>query len=371
MADEAARNRIPPTLKVAETLENRAARFQNWNGAYGYYGHPPVSLSAFMTDVHRSMQYNMSDFRSNAEVCRTMREANKNAVVKQDKPLVKSDPRPIVLTRSVSHESFVNSLSKGAEARDLGVTRQLQQTGELLAWERAFNEVAALNQSRVGAQDDTFITMKQVDKVVIAVLGQDVPRFVMEKFMILSKKAEAGGRVYWEDFKRLAPRAVQAATADCSLKKELPPLVMLMTKPRMVDPGLGPMGSLKSVYKDSYCVDHQELLKEYAESNGHRSVLNPAAKTLASGTVRGTLQLPGLSLHMPMNTRIPLKVRHSDGSIQHPVINDLRMTKKGGNNVLGYAGHVPWHAESDGERMSGCDPRTSTGAAYGHTRLML
>jgi len=377
MADEAARNRVPPTLKVAETLEGRANRFNQWVQQYGYYAKPDTLLNPFQSDAMRSMQYNTEDFAWNAQICKTMREANKNQVVQLDKPLLKSDPRPIVLTRSVSHEAFVDSVTKAAMASNFGETSNRER---LNAWEGAFAEVAATRMasktSVAASQDDTFITMKDVSKVVYKVMGQDVPRFIMDKFMILCKKAEAGGRVYWEDFRRLAPRAVQAASADCSLKKELPPLVLLMTRTRESDPNLGPMGSLKSTYADTFCVDQREMLKAYASSlasgePGRRAILNPAAKMLAAGSVKGTLQIPGFSGHVPRNTRNALKVEHSDGRHLHPVVNSLRMTKKAGGSVLGYAGHMPWHAEHEGERLSGCDPRTSTGAAFGETRLML
>lgn len=366
MADEAARNRVPPTLKVAETLEGRANRFQEWSPVYGYYSRPESTLNPFQTDKMRSMMYNTDYFSVNALICKTMREANKNQVVKLDKPLLKSDSRPLILTRSVSHQSFIDSVAKSKEASKI--------TENIEAWDSAFGTVALNNPRKDG--DDYYITMKQVTKVVYMAIGEDVPRFVMDKFLILCKKAEAGGRIYWTDFRRLTPRAMSAATADCSLKKELPPLVLLMTKPRLEDPNLGPMGCLKSTYNDTFCVDHSDLIKQYSASllpdqPGRRAVLNPAAKMLCCGTVKGTLQIPGFSGHMPQNTRIPLKVQHSEGRYLHPVVNSLRMTKKGGNNVLGYAGHVPWHASSERERLSGCDPRTSTGAAFGETRLML
>jgi hypothetical protein len=288
-----------------------------------------------------------------------------------------------VLTRSVSHEAFVDSVSKSAYAAKFGSSlansssSSSSSSGDAAQWESAFHAVASarLPASQI-SQDDTYVTMKEVPKVVNKVLGEDVPRFIMEKFLVLSKKAEAGGRVYWEDFKRLAPRAVAAASADCSLKKELPPLVMLMTKPRLIDPALGPMGALRSTFSDTFCVDQQEMINNYHRTYtsgepGRRAVLNPAAKMLAAGTVKGSLQIPGFSGHMPQNTRNPLKVAHSDGQHLHPVVNSLRMTKKGGGSVLGYAGHTPWHASSERERLSGCDPRTSTGAAFGETRLML
>lgn len=317
-------------------------------------------MSQFETDNQAALRYNTAHLKASASICKTMRENNKNQVVKLDKPLLKSDPRPIVLTRSVSHEAFINSVAKKREAETHG------HSGE--HYKEAFLSIGRA--ANPHDEDDKYITMKDVPRVVNAVLGQDVPRFVLDKFVILAKKAEAGGRVYWADFRRLAPRAVAAAAADCSLKKELPPLVMLMTKPRLVDPDLGHMGSIKSTYSETFCVSHADMINSYSGSKT-RAVLNPAAKLLSQGTVKGTLQIPGYCGHMPQNVRNPIKVAHSDGQHLHPVVNSLRMTKKGGSQVLGYAGHIPWHAESEGESLGGCDPRTSTGAAYGPTRLML
>jgi len=400
--------KLPPTLKVGITLQQRDNRYHVWSGTHGYYQRPETYYKPYQTDNQRAMStYNQADLRASVDICRAMATANKSQVApKTNLAALASAPRPVVLTRSVSADCFVDFVKKKNEA-----WRTASNADDYrLAFERIAAAAAAkLNQSNDG--DELYISMKEVPTVVNAVLGEDVPRFVMEKFVVLCKKAEAGGRVYWADFARLAPRAVLAAAADCSLKKELPPLVMLMTKPRIIDPNLGPVGQFSSTYKDTYCVSQQELLQPASSmtllppSNNNtinnmnnnnedfdphatssppssssssmikvskqRDMLNPAAKVLCAGTTKGTLQIPGYCGHMPMNIRNPRKHFHSDGSYLHPVVNSLRLTKKGGNSVLGYAGHQPWHAESERERLNGQDPLTSTGAAYGPERRML
>jgi hypothetical protein len=227
-----------------------------------------------------------------------------------------------------------------------------------------------ISSSRNVEDDDPYISMIDVPTVVKGVLGDTIAQFIIEKFMIMCKRAEVGGRVYWTDFMNIVPRALVAAQADCSLKRELPPLVMLMTKPRIKDPDMGPVRTSKSSYTDTFCVSFKDIIADNKTEIPH-SMLNPAAKGLAVGSSKGTNQIPGYSGHMPLNTSNPRKYEHSHGDYLHPVVNSLRMTKKGGANVLGYAAHLPWHADSDGERLCGCDPRTSTGAAFGETRLML
>ena len=269
--------------------------------------------------------------------------------------------RPIDFRRSISNEQHTNFGSKCAEAK------KRVTTGE--DFRDSFMKVA----NEIGkGQDDAFITMKYVPDVVSGCVGDGVPRFIIDKFMVLCKKAEVGGRVYWDDFVRLVPHAIEAA-ADCSLKKETAPLVTLMTKPRIVDPDLGPMYTHNTAYFDTFCVSNDKLIEGrlHAEDGTPHSILNIASKDLALGSVKGTLQIPGYSGHMPLNLATDKKKEHSHGSYLHPTINSLRMTKKGGNNVLGYAAHTPWHASSDRERLCGMDPRTSTGAAFGPTRLIL
>ena len=56
--------------------------------------------------------------------------------------------------------------------------------------------------------DDAYVIMHDVPIVVKSGLGDTVPKFIMDKFMVLSKKAEVGGRVYWADFSRLVPEAL-------------------------------------------------------------------------------------------------------------------------------------------------------------------
>ncbi len=66
------------------------------------------------------------------------------------------------------------------------------------------------------------------------------------------------------------------------------------------------------------------------------------------------------------------KLQHSFGKDAHPVYNNLILSQRGMGCVLGYTGYVPKETFFERkERMTACDPRTSTGAAFGATRMML
>ncbi len=320
--------------------------------------------------------------QASAGICNTMRIKNKAQVVgKKGTGTEQAPARPLEFRRSVAHASFVDFV--GLQAKNW------QQVNSGDDFQDAFDAVSSHYPQDA---DDKFISLAHLHDVLVLALGEDLPLFVEEKFSKLCKRAEVGGRVYWADFRRLATSALAAATADCTIKRELPPLVMLMTKPRLIDPDLGPMSVARSAYADTFGPKFSDLTKQPFSAPAQstytkflvrdgvvpqeqelrpKSILNPAAADLSAGTPKGTCQIPGYTGHMPRSVRNPRKLDHSSGDHLHPVVNSLRMTKKGGSNVLGYAGHVPWHADSERERLSGCDPRTSTGAAFGATRLPL
>ena len=376
---------IPPTLAPGVTIAQRDSKFQNWNGEYGYYQRADTRLQPYRSDNMTSMVYKKEDMRNSHGICHTMRLANRASVVRPEGPGSAEPVRPISLKRSVNHDCYVDF--KGLTRK--GISAATSGVDEAANFQGAFENIATKGDYD---GDDCYIRMDEVKDVLIAVLGETVPTYVTEKFMKLSKLAEVGGRVYWADFKRLAPSALLAASADCNVKKELPPLVLLMTKPRLTDPDMGPMAKINSCYSDTFGPSFAQLTKDpesvpvtssytkFLVKDGFvskepvlqpRSILNPANAELSAGTPKGLSQIPGYTGHIPRNMRNPRKAAHSRGEFLHDVVNALRMTKKGGSNVLGYAGHVPWHADSERERVSGCDPRTSTGAAFGEERLPL
>lgn len=371
---------VQPALPPGITIQNRDNKFYNWSGNHGYYQRSETRLLPYKTDNMRSMVYKQDDLLASSSICSTMRNANKAQVVGKNGIITQTEVRPITFRRSVAHESYADF-----------VGLQKEYSNKLSSGDDFWTAFEAISSKNNGQGDDSYIRMHDIPEVIQKTLGYETPQFVIEKFVKLCKRAEVGGRVYWADFRRLAMPAMATAEADCTLKRELPPLVMLMTKPRMIDPDLGPLRVPNSCYSDTFGPKFQDLMKhpESAPAVSHytkflikgevpsepelrpKSLLNPAAADLSAGTPKGTNQIPGYTGHMPQNIRNPRKHAHSGGEHLHPVVNSLRMTKKGGSNVLGYAGHVPWHADSERERLSGCDPRTSTGAAFGATRLPL
>lgn len=143
-----------------------------------------------------------------------------------------------------------------------------------------------------------------------------------------------------------------AVEAECRYRRELPALMVLMNRPRIVDKDLGSLGNMSSTYRDNFNV-HKDLsfsdrMPEFAYTKTveptNKKGLNNAAQILYAGTTKSTYHLPGFKGHIPANVRNYRKLEHSCGEIDHPVANNLRLTQRGMGCVLGYTGKK--HVES-------------------------
>jgi len=330
---------------------------------HGYYRRENKS-SGFRTDKFKD--YNEDEWKRSSILCNNMMMTNRNQVVRDTSggPSV----QPPSLARSVSSATFIDFMNfKGLDPE------QVQES-----MKAAFESFAR--------ESDGTISLDDAKKVVKMCIGDDTPEFILDKFSVLCWKISAAQRIYWVDFKKIIHKAIKAADADCSVKREMPPLVQLMTKPRMHDKALGPFNQACTIYSDTYNFDgkaaQKKLLDEMNQTiqpgnalltQTRKMALNPATKVLCAGSVKGTNQLPGYCGHMPSNLRNQRKVEHSFGLEMRPTINNLMLTQRGMGCVLGYQGYVPkpsLHVKFN-ERVCGMDPRSSVGAAFGPERRIL
>lgn len=237
-----------------------------------------------------------------------------------------------------------------------------------------------ISADRHDGNTDQSLSLEEVEMVVKDCLGLNVPLFTLDKFIELSRKNSVTGKISWNQFRSIIPIVSNAVEAECRYRRELPALMVLMNRPRIVDNNLGSLGEMSSTYRDNFNASSKIEFKDNfpgfaytkVEDTNPRTALNKAAKILCAGTVKGTHQLPGFKGHIPANVRNVRKKHHSDGSITHEVANNLRLTQRGMGCVLGYTGHVPHETSGPREeRKTACDPRTSNGAAFGATRAFL
>jgi len=171
----------------------------------------------------------------------------------------------------------------------------------------------------------------------------------------------------------------QAIDSECAQHHDLPPLVQLMTRKRVVDEHLGAVGEMGTTYRDNFAFGGDLEYKQQAPVFGyHRPVealgenLNKAAKLMCAGTSKITHHIPGYRGHIPVNLRNTKKLEHACGKVAHPQYNNLVLSQQGMGCVLGYTGYVPKETFFPRtERKTSCDPRTSNGAAFGQTKMML
>ena len=102
------------------------------------------------------------------------------------------------------------------------------------------------------ANEEGLVAVKDARKIILDVMGEDVPPFVIDKFATLCWRVAKYGNISWEDFYSLIFKAANIVRADCSTKREMPPLVQLMNKPRMHDTALGPFSATNSIYQDTF-----------------------------------------------------------------------------------------------------------------------
>lgn len=89
------------------------------------------------------------------------------------------------------------------------------------------------------------------------------------------------------------------------------------------------------------------------------------------GTTKATHHLPKYCGHIPANTSNLLKAKHSSGAEPRSHLSNLRLTTARMGSVPGYTGYIPYHTGLSQDRTTGCDPNTTTGAAYSGNGISL
>lgn len=207
-------------------------------------------------------------------------------------------------------------------------------------------------------------------------------------------------------FREVAEEAVNAIVTEMQQKADIPILVKLSMKPRLVDEEMGPLGDSSTMYRDTFGYAAANILKNNSSSSVNLSKtypktstdnltasihMDPSTTILSAGTALGTMQLPGYTGHIPANKRNARKVEHSFGLVPRPFHNNLLLSQERVGCMAGYTGisyglpndprrfdinfmilgYVSKNAPEFRERVTSTDPRTTNGAAFGPIRRML
>jgi len=317
------------------------------------------------------------------EILVAQRNGNKNQVVRPDKTITTtSDSSQSIgqnpLKKTVAMDTYIDQKSWMNIIRDAKDEDIWKQNFDLLAQEPNNFEAK--------------IKVNDIRKVVSNIFGPSCPAFVSDKFDKIGRDIQKERLVKWDDFRLQIPRIMAAIEADCTQKAETPGLIKLMNRARQVDPNLGPLGDISTVYRDTvvYRTTNEatspgktmslsptsltkkaKLPKPVTDGMRFSKPLDPTSDLLGAGTTKCTNQIPGYTGHIPRNTRNLRKAEHAFGEQPHHVQNDLILTQANMGTTLNYTGHVSKYIATFGDRTTACDPRTSNGAAYGPVRCML
>lgn len=363
-------------------MDPRANRFCNWTPQSGYYERDSVLQNPFQTDQKMNTKFDFQYTAKSHAILSAQRNANKNQVVRADKTLAATgDSQPTgqnTLKKTVQMDTYIDQKAWVNIIQDAKDEDIWKQNFDLLAVESTNFEVA--------------IKTNDIRKIVNNIFGANCPAFVADKFDKVGRDIQKDRLVRWDDFRLQISRVMAAIESECTQKAETPGLIKLMNRPRLVDPNLGPLGDISTVYRDTivYRTTNEatspgktmsltpasltastKLPKPVTEGMRFTKPMDPTSDILGAGTTKCTNKLPGYTGHIPRNTRNLVKADHAFGEVPHPVRNDLILTQANMGTTLNYTGHVSKYIATFGERTTACDPRTSNGAAYGPVRCML
>jgi hypothetical protein len=363
---------FPLTPKIGEFPSDQD-KFGSWSGNYGYYPRDAVTTSPFLTEKQMKGNISKEELIANKMITTRMFTKNKSQVEFKGKPTAApGSTTPGTATSLSSFRGFTSSSTRPVTSSQflgkttisdnfinyqqyLTILKDRTMNGSLEAFEKAFETYLKFAPSSSTFVHDKLgvISLFDTDLVVKDVLGNDCPDYIINRFKELGNSYAVHGEIGWKDFCVVIEQVIKAIESECIIHRELPPLIMLMNKPRTIDPNLGSLGESSTTYRDNFKdgkggtadpVTFSSSRKEDINYEGPKEEigfgLNKANKILYAGTSKGTYHLPGYRGHIPVNVRNERKAEHGCGKMPHPVVNDLILTQRGMGCVLGYTGKL-------------------------------
>lgn len=178
--------------------------------------------------------------------------------------------------------------------------------------------------------DSEKIRLTDIDTIVTEKLGNDVPSWVLAKFLKLGEESSIYGELNWVQFRDIADRVLAASNAECSLTK---------VKPTWLNKSNSDTASFETPVITSYQDDYRSF-----EEDGRDVLSQSTTRHLFTGTSKMTKRLPGYGGHIPENMKNPIKQSHASGEIIREPHYDLRLTRPKAGYMPGYSGFVPVNA---------------------------
>lgn len=351
--------KLPLTPKVGEVPLDQD-KFASWSGNHGYYPREPINQSNFRTEKDITGKFSTADLIENKLLVTKMFTKNKASVEFKGKTLngsggggssgfLNTTTAPSSSTLALQTNTFTKTIQQNHFVNAHQSLKTFQTIGTLDNFEKSFQKFIKLkpsNSLKPEAENNPIASLFDVDLIVKDCLGEDISEFIIEKFKDFANSIAKHGEIYWKDFISVIEKVYKAIESECAIHHDLPPLVLLMNKPREFDPNLGSVGDSSTTYRDNFNGNHKFQFNNTSPKGLHYSTpkqeigsdLNNSAKILCAGTTKGTHHLPGYRGHIPTNVRNQKKAEHASGNVPHPVVNDLILTQRGMGCVLNYTG---------------------------------
>lgn len=300
---------------------------------------PVTSSSRHQNDYMTDREYNVEKLRDPAEYQKalTLRNSFENSAAKIIRLRMESKDASAPVEKSINATTFQNTKSIRVEVNSFAAAD----------FQLAFNSVAV----------DGIIDIRDIVGIVRSTMGEDVPLWIVNKFVSLGRDESNYKSLTWEQFSDIFTRVqdvVEYETSQGGLN--IPSWIK--------SSGKSSTGLVGYKDKSSYMTDFsEELLLNYEDMKKNASK-TASTRDLFLGTTKSTYQVPGYSGHIPANPNNTKKEEHSMGVKARPQPCYLRLVSERLGCVPKYSGYVPKSTGLNGERTTGMDPLTSTGSAY-------
>jgi len=210
---------------------------------------------------------------------------------------------------------------------------------------------------RVDEDKSGYIDTTEVRKLLRTVYKKEPPTREVLKFIKLFDEND-DGKVSWPEFERTLEKVAALNKFETKTGSG-----------RMVEPGWQKAQQIprKVLRAAPIMSSYQADLGKYGQDPATRQYMSKTGMAsttgdLNCGTTKDTYRVPGYAGFIPKAKNNADAATHGDGASNRQRGEDLRLYHQ--HNMPGYTGHKPVDCFNDfGERQSGCDHRTTSGAA--------
>ena len=173
---------LPLCPKIGEVPDGQD-KFQSWSGNYGYYRRNDTQSNPYKTDKTLNETFDTDALQLNKTLCASMAYTNKSQVNKKG-PGVAVESH-ICLSRTNSMESFVSQREW---------FKIFEERGSPERFSDCFAAFALPDRQLL-------MPVAKIAKLVKMCIGDDCPKFILDRFIEKANRSSLNGLISWESFR--------------------------------------------------------------------------------------------------------------------------------------------------------------------------